>query len=60
MDIHLPLDGNYKLNGAVAFGDIRSSIPAFTIYNKKIMGTVGEGDYYIHVDGNGDLDVYSF
>ncbi|AOZ93506.1 DUF4097 family beta strand repeat-containing protein [Paenibacillus crassostreae] len=57
MDLKLPLEGNYKLNGVISFGEIRSSIPAFTIYNKKIFGTIGEGDYFIHIDGNSDLSV---
>jgi len=60
MNLNLPMEGNYKLNGAIAFGDIRTSIPAFTINNNKILGTIGEGDYYIHVEGNSDLNVKSF
>jgi hypothetical protein len=60
MNLNLPLEGNYKLNGSIAFGEIRTSIPAFIINNNKILGTIGEGDYYIHVEGNSDLDVKSF
>ncbi|WP_438349135.1 DUF4097 family beta strand repeat-containing protein [Paenibacillus sp. FA6] len=60
MGLNLPLEGNYKLNGSIAFGDIHTSIPAFMIYNKKIWGTIGEGDYTIRIEGNSDLNVKSF
>ena len=57
MGLNLPLEGNYKLSGSIAFGDIHNSIPAFTVYNKKIWGTIGEGDYTIRIEGNSDLNV---
>lgn len=60
MNLNLPLEANYKLKGTIAFGDIRTTIPAFTIENKTIFGTVGEGDYSIRVEGNSDLNVNSF
>jgi len=59
MNLYLPLEANYKLNGKITFGDIHSSIPEFTIVNKTILGTVGEGDYSIRVEGNSDLNVNS-
>ncbi len=59
MNLYLPLEANYKLNGTIAFGDIYSSIPAFEIVNKTILGTIGEGDYSIRIEGNSDLNVNS-
>ncbi|OAB40969.1 DUF4097 family beta strand repeat-containing protein [Paenibacillus glacialis] len=59
MSLYLPLEANYKLNGTIAYGDIQTTIPAFTIVNKTILGTIGEGDYSIRVEGNSDLFVNS-
>ncbi|MHA0858460.1 DUF4097 family beta strand repeat-containing protein [Paenibacillus sp. CMAA1364] len=60
MDINLPYAGNYKLSGSISFGDITSTMSAFTIYNNKIWGTVGEGDYSVRIQGNSDLNVNQF
>lgn len=56
INLSLPEDGDYTLEGSSTYGNLNSELP-FTIQNREIQGTVGEGEYKISVEGNSDLKI---
>ncbi|MCQ4088744.1 DUF4097 family beta strand repeat-containing protein [Saccharibacillus sp. JS10] len=56
IDLTLPDEGNYQMEGSNGYGDIRSELP-FAIEDRVLSGTYGDGKFTIKVDGNGDLNV---
>lgn len=54
INLSLPEDGDYTLEGSSTYGNLNSELP-FTVKNREIQGTVGEGEYKITIEGNSDL-----
>lgn len=57
IDLTLPDQGNYRMDGSNGYGDIRSELP-FAIEDRTLSGTYGDGDFTVKVDGNGDLNIF--
>ncbi|MEJ8306078.1 DUF4097 family beta strand repeat-containing protein [Saccharibacillus sacchari] len=57
IDLTLPDQGDYKMDGSNGYGDIRSELP-FAIEDRTLSGTYGDGDFTVKVDGNGDLNIF--
>lgn len=58
--VSLPETGSYEMDGTISYGDIRNQLPEFTVDKKNIVGTIGLGDYTIHIEGNSDLSVNKY
>ncbi|MCJ8014475.1 DUF4097 domain-containing protein [Paenibacillus sp. KQZ6P-2] len=60
LNVGLPVAGSYKMDGTISYGDIRNQFPEFTVDNKNISGTVGQGEYKVHIEGNSNLNVNKY
>ncbi|WP_211749943.1 DUF4097 family beta strand repeat-containing protein [Paenibacillus sp. Marseille-Q4541] len=56
INLSLPEVGSYTIQGSSTYGNLNSELP-FTIRNREIKGTVGEGEYKINIEGNSDLKI---
>ena len=56
INLSLPDDGDYTIQGSSTYGNLNSELP-FTIKNREIQGTMGEGEYKITIEGNSDLKI---
>lgn len=60
LTVSLPEAGSYNLDGTISYGDIRNQFPEFTVDKKNITGTIGLGEYTVHIEGNSDLKVNKY
>ncbi|NMO98243.1 DUF4097 domain-containing protein [Paenibacillus lemnae] len=58
MVIHIPLIGDYSLEGTTSYGTIFTDIPFFRVEQKKVTGRIGSGDHSIKIEGNSNLNIY--
>jgi len=58
--LHLPVDGDYTLEGSSGYGDIVSELPWLIIDKKTISGEVGTGEFKLHAEGNSNLNVRKY
>lgn len=57
ISVTLPEDGSYTIEGSTTYGNLTSKLP-FTIKNREVKGTIGEGEHKISIEGNSDLKIY--
>ena len=60
LELFLPYNGNYTVEGSSGYGDITSDIPELVIDKKTISGKIGTGDYKLHFEGNSNLNVRKY
>ncbi|WP_309274626.1 DUF4097 family beta strand repeat-containing protein [Paenibacillus sp.] len=60
LKVGLPEAGSYDLDGTISYGDIQSEFQEFTVDKKNITGTLGLGEYKVHIEGNSDLIVNKY
>lgn len=60
LELYLPFQGDYIVEGSSGYGDITSDIPELIIDKKTISGQVGTGEYKLHVEGNSNLNVRKY
>ncbi|EHB59509.1 MULTISPECIES: DUF4097 family beta strand repeat-containing protein [Paenibacillus] len=58
MKLHIPLEGDYKLEGTISYGRILTTLPNLFIEQKTISGESGAGEHSIKIEGNSDLNIY--
>ncbi|MEK3733490.1 MULTISPECIES: DUF4097 family beta strand repeat-containing protein [Paenibacillus] len=58
LNLHIPLGADYKLDGVISYGEIRTTLPNLSIEQKTITGESGTGEHVIHIEGNSSLNVY--
>ncbi|GGG11396.1 hypothetical protein GCM10010912_64730 [Paenibacillus albidus] len=60
INLYLPEEADYKLNGSSGYGDIVSEFPELIIDKKTISGEMGTGEYKLNVEGNSNLNVRKY
>ncbi len=55
----LPEAGDYSVLGGVTFGSIITSLP-LDVSHKKVTGTIGTGEYKIHINANSSIYLEKF
>ncbi|MBT2765777.1 DUF4097 family beta strand repeat-containing protein [Paenibacillus sp. ISL-20] len=58
MNLHIPLEGDYKLEGTISYGRILTTLPNLLIEQKTISGESGTGEHSIRIEGNSNLNIY--
>lgn len=58
MNLHIPLEGDYKLEGTISYGRILTTLPHLLIEQKTISGEVGTAVHTIRIEGNSNLNIY--
>ncbi|SDE39891.1 DUF4097 and DUF4098 domain-containing protein YvlB [Paenibacillus sp. UNCCL117] len=58
INLTLPADGNYTVEGEGGFGSIQSNLP-LTVAKKSITGSMGEGTYRVYAHTKGALQIQS-
>ncbi|MGM1047426.1 MAG: DUF4097 family beta strand repeat-containing protein [Bacillota bacterium] len=58
MNVRIPVEGDYELEGVISYGSIQTELPNLTVEQKSIIGTAGTGEYSIKIEGNSDLNIY--
>ena len=58
MNLHVPLEGDYKLEGTISYGRILTTLPNLLIEQKTISGESGTGEHSIHIEGNSNLNIF--
>lgn len=56
LNITLPEEGSYEVKGSNSFGSMDTDLP-FSIHKNEISGTIGTGEYTIHLETNNDIQV---
>lgn len=56
LHLRIPEQGSYTLEASSSYGNIISDLP-FTIENKVLKGTSGDGEYSLKIEGNSDVYV---
>ena len=56
MNLHVPLEGDYKLEGTISYGE--NSDNNLLIEQKTISGESGTGEHSIHIEGNSNLNIF--
>ncbi|MBW7476402.1 DUF4097 domain-containing protein [Paenibacillus oenotherae] len=56
INLVIPDNGNYNVNGSVTFGSISTNLPLATS-KKTIQGDIGEATYRINIDANSSITV---
>ena len=60
LDLFLPFEGDYTVDGSSGYGDITSDIPGLLIDKKTISGKMGTGEYKLQLEGNSNLNVRKY
>ncbi|WP_311520139.1 DUF4097 family beta strand repeat-containing protein [Paenibacillus albidus] len=60
INLFLPEEADYKLNGSSGYGDIVSEFTELIIDKKTISGEMGTGEYKLNVEGNSNLNVRKY
>lgn len=60
IDLALPEEGNYKLDGSSSYGDLTTDFPGFSIEKKTISGKAGTGEFKLHIEGNSNINVKKY
>lgn len=58
MNIHVPFGADYRLEGVISYGEIRTTVPNLSIEQKTVTGESGTAEHLIHIEGNSDLNIY--
>lgn len=58
MNLHIPLEGDYKLEGTISYGRILTTLPNLLIDQKTISGESGTSEHSIRIEGNSNLNIY--
>ncbi|MGG3283613.1 DUF4097 family beta strand repeat-containing protein [Paenibacillus solani] len=58
MNLHIPLEGDYKLEGTISYGRILTTLPNLLIEQKTITGEAGSAEHTIRIEGNSNLNIY--
>lgn len=58
MNLHIPLEGDYKLEGTISYGRILTTLPNLLIEQKTISGESGTAEHSIRIEGNSNLNIY--
>ncbi|MBW7454184.1 DUF4097 domain-containing protein [Paenibacillus sepulcri] len=56
INIFIPADGDYSVNGSVTFGNVSTDLP-LDAKEKTITGDIGEATYRINIDANSSIEI---
>ncbi|BCG60995.1 DUF4097 family beta strand repeat-containing protein [Paenibacillus sp. URB8-2] len=57
INLFLPAEGNYSINGSSGYGDIVTDFTELVIDKKTVSGKIGTGEFKVDVEGNSNLNV---
>ncbi|GGE01699.1 DUF4097 family beta strand repeat-containing protein [Paenibacillus nasutitermitis] len=56
INVFIPADGNYSVNGSVTFGNVSTDLP-LDAKEKTVTGDIGDATYRINIDANSSIQI---